>query len=112
MQGLGYVLFFPLFMAGMIAIVTYLYLTRSIERYLERMHHSTWLDLGSPHLVFNNSLLTSKNLHRFLGSLKRTNCDDKELLAHVKRWKRARVTVVAIFLSMAAALLFEVFPFS
>lgn len=112
MQGLGYVIFFPLFVTGMIAIAFYLYLTRSIERHLESRHHATWIDLGSPHLVFNNSLLTSKNLHRFLGSLKRTNCDDEVLLASVKRWRRVRVTVVTIFLSMAAVLLFEVLIFS
>lgn len=111
MQGLGYVLFFPLFVVGIIAIVIYLYLSWGIERHLEKRHHATWVSLGCPHLIRNNSLLTSKNLHRFLRSLKPANCDDPELLARVKHWKRVRVGVAAIFLSMAAALAIDLLLF-
>jgi hypothetical protein len=111
MQGLGYVLFFPLFVIGMFAIGAYLYLSWSIERHLEKWHHATWVSLGCPNLIRNNSLLTSKNLHRFLRALNPADCDDPELFARVKQWRRSRVGVAAIFLSMAAALVLDVLLF-
>jgi len=32
---------------------------------LKQHHRQSWENLGSPHIVFNNSLLTSKNANRF-----------------------------------------------
>jgi hypothetical protein len=111
MQGLGYVLFFPLFTLGAFAIVAYLYLTWSIERRLESRHHAIWTSLGRPHLVINNALRTSTNLHRFLRSLKAGEIDDQKLHVRIRYWRRMRAVVAAVFLAMAAALLLDLVIF-
>ena len=105
MPGIGYALFFPLFLVTATAISIYLYLTWRIERHLEKDHHEIWMSLGRPHLVLNNSIYTSKNLHRFLRSTDAMNLDDPALCIHVRHWRRLRIIVAVAFLLMMCALL-------
>lgn len=39
---------------------------QSILSDLKQRHRQCWEELGSPHIIFNNSLLTTKNANRFI----------------------------------------------
>lgn len=108
MLEVGMILFFPLFVAGIAIIAIYLLVTWRIERHLEIRHPAKWLELGSPHLLYNNSFRTSKQLYGFLAGPDSVAVDDAKLAVYIRRWKRLRVAAVVVFLSGALALLFDV----
>lgn len=51
---------------GVILIPIYLFALQSVNKYLECMHHSLWVDLGRPHILLNNSMVNSVRVIRFL----------------------------------------------
>lgn len=69
----------PPFVWGVLAIaITYMASVGYLMNYLKNAHHKTWIDLGSPSIILNNSIRNGLLTFGFLfGSKYRTLNDQK-----------------------------------
>jgi len=60
--------FLWIWLSGMAVTLTYLATASVTMGYLKRVHRSTWIELGSPSLILNNSLINNWLTFKFVAS--------------------------------------------
>lgn len=87
-----------------IGVLTLIYLSKivSVQNHLKREHVKVWTELGSPHLIWNNGILSGRRFLRVMknGDLKALN-DSKldQLVADVIWLKKAILILYVIMIA-------------
>jgi|APSaa5957512535_1039671.scaffolds.fasta_scaffold43049_2 hypothetical protein len=101
--GVAATIFFITFIILFILVCIYLWMVWKIERMLEKQYQNVWLELGSPHLITNNSLRNNLKLIRFLRNKEYKKLEDRELTKKASFCYRLYVFLLIALLVMITA---------
>jgi len=89
--------------------VMYLLNVRCIEKRLESTHKQAWADLGSPHVIMNNSIRNSSRILQWIKKNEWLKLNDHKLESFIKKHKTYRVGLVISWLLFSSGMLLGFF---
>ncbi len=94
-----------LVLVGMLCLAG-LILYNQMLSHLKRFHKNVWEGMGSPHLIFNNSLLTSRRVNKFISGKEYLVLEDEKLTKLCVFYDRFSKSYLVLFFVAAVVLVF------